>query len=205
MPAYHQLQTYKILEADQKVVIEKYTQVLKNVGCWNGDIQKHFDNFSWKIEDNGFVYTGIQKEWQRFKINDVEFCAAPHVLGWTPQGNPKLKSNYLELGLLFQSADLEEDFPSQIVYRKGLEEGFLKIMFEFAKLFPDSGIYLTDEVQDGEPWDGLLENDERKLWNFDMALISENFIKYYRIAPETHSENNVSGFKLFKYKEKWPS
>ena len=46
-------------------------------------------------------------------------------------------------------------------------------------LFPQAAIYFTDEIQDGRPFDGLVEGKLENLWSFDLAIIPESLTHLY--------------------------
>jgi hypothetical protein len=54
------------------------------------------------------------------------------------------------------------------------------------KEFKQTGIYFTDEAQDGQDFDGLRTKDKSKLWQFDYAAIPLTLKKVYSDIPSTH-------------------
>jgi hypothetical protein len=56
-------------------------------------------------------------------------------------------------------------------------------MFELHQEFQESGIYFTDEAQDGNDFNGIRTNNFSLLWNFYAALIPNTLKKKYVNVP----------------------
>ena len=75
-----------------------------------------------------------------------------------------------------------------------------------AREFDQTGIYFTDEAQDGEDFDGIRTTDRNKLWNFDYALIPKKLKELYGEKPMNYklneTDNWIESWNLDNWTEK---
>jgi len=189
MPELSNIQTYEKLNGNNiKPSIEKFAKVLARIGVWNPDLEKQFESLEWKVEDDGFVYFS-NSNFGFFKTHFSEIKVCPHVLVWTPAIDKTFKDNWISCDLLIETETI-----------RNFENGnYKELTFEFIKLlvkemateFDETGIYFTDEAQDGEDFDGIRATDRNKLWNFDYALIPKKLKELYVEKPENYKINET--------------
>lgn len=90
--------------------------------------------------------------------------------GWTPEERKELKDTWLEVSLLFLTVEIE----NRIGQLKGEHKSLVWAMMEqFSKEFTESGVYFTNEVTDGKPWEALMSRVKESIWEFDAAILPE--------------------------------
>ena len=75
--------------------------------------------------------------------------------------------------------------------------------FEMFREFRQTGIYFTDEAQDGQDFYGLRTHDKSKLWQFDYALIPLTLRQIYNDIPSTHEVIERDNALEVFYKGRW--
>jgi len=204
MPEFSNIQTYEKLNGnDIKPSIKKFAKVLARIGVWNSEIEKQFDLLEWKVEDNGFVYLS-NSDFGFRKNNFSDIKVRPNLLAWTPAIDKTFKSNWISFDLLIETGTIR-DF--QNGNYKELTFGFVKkLVKEMATEFNQTGVYFTDEAQDGEDFDGIRESDRNKLWNFDYALIPKKLKELYGEKPNNYgtkeTENWIESWNQDNWNEK---
>ncbi|WP_055442529.1 hypothetical protein [Lacinutrix himadriensis] len=185
MPELSNIQTYeKLIGNDYKPTLKKFTKVLKQIGVWNAEIKKDFDSLKWKIEDNGFVFFS-NSDYGFYKTTFSEIKVRPLIMAWTPAIDKTFKENWISCDLLIESQTIND-------YKNGKYKDFVfslvtRLVKEMAKEFNQTGIYFTDEAQDGEDFDGIRTTDKNKLWNFDYALIPNKLKELYGEKPNNYN------------------
>lgn len=198
MPELSNIQTYEKLNGyDIKPSIEKFAKILARIGVWNTDIEKQFEALEWKVEDNGFVYLS-NSDFGYFKTHFSEIKVRPHLLAWTPEIDKTFKDNWISFDLLIESQTIRNFENGN--YKELTYEFIKKLVKEMATEFEETGIYFTDEAQDGEDFDGIRTTDRNKLWNFDYALIPNKLKELYGEKP-----NNYKIYGTGNWIESWNS
>ncbi|MBO9702256.1 MAG: hypothetical protein J7604_18750 [Sporocytophaga sp.] len=181
MPELSNIQTFEKLNGtDYKPTLDRFEAVLRQIGLWNQEIEDEFKSFEWKIEDDGYVYSSITKAgYFSTRYSDVK--VRPLLMVHTPALGPSFKDNWICCDLLIETEDLRgaEYFEKSYDLVESLS-------FEMFKEFRYTGVYFTDEAQDGQDFDGLRTNDKSKLWKFDYALIPLSLKHLYNDVPITH-------------------
>jgi hypothetical protein len=198
MPELSNIQTFEKLNGtDYKPPLAKFEFVLKRIGLWNEEIEKEFNGFEWKVEDNGFVYSSITQA-QHFKTNFSDVKVRPLVMIYTPAIDSSFKDNWITCDLLLKTWDLRQGDYFEKSY--DLVETLTCEMF---KEFKQTGVYFTDEVQDGQDFKGLRTNDKTKLWQFDYALLPLALKHIYGDSPSTHQVIERDNALEIYYKDRW--
>lgn len=204
MPEYHQLQTYlRLHEATIRPQLLSLGKLLQQIGCWSPEIGKAIKKaqlISDKLDDESLVDKN-QLGWANFLAGGHNFMACPSILVWTPEVNPHLTEDWLEINLLFESSKLADIYAGQ--YHPGIEKGISSIAVEMSRTFTDTGVYLTDEVWDGEPFEGLVERDDLRKWDFDLAVIPRSLRLLYAEIPPTHDSYKKDGLTVLRQIESW--
>jgi hypothetical protein len=179
MPEYHQIEACLKLESmhDFPVLIKKFENVLSKIGLINGDVKHWLQNISWDILQDGFVYfpdvSGVKLD-----MDEVSLTVRPSILGITPFILPELKNNWVSIELLIPSAEIDDLSNIPIVH---YQENPIKVILEIIQIaaieFPKSPIFLTNEAQDSQPWLGEIQNNNEKLWFFEIGNVPSTFQK----------------------------
>jgi hypothetical protein len=198
------IQVYeKIDDSNFRPILDRFCNVLKSIDLWNGEIKTAFDNFEWKVEDSCFVYSSItQLGHFASKLSSVKM--RPLVMVYTPAIDATFKGNWICCELLIETEELRNFTDGQ--FHSHTYDLVKALAFEMQKEFKQTGIYFTDEVQDGSDFDGIRRNDLTKLWRFDYALIPKTLDNLYSKKPVTHNikrhENYFETWYIDRWKEK---
>jgi hypothetical protein len=177
--------------------VVRFTKVLERIGILNSDLKKQFNLLEWKVEDNGFVYL-TNSEFGYYKTNFSEISIRPLVTALTPAIDKTFKGNWISCELLIETGMIR-NFENGNYYESSFE--FIRnLVNEIATEFNQTGIYFTDEAQDGEDFDGIRTTDRNKLWNFDYALIPNKLKELYGEKP-----NNYKIYETGNWIESWNS
>lgn len=182
MPEYSQIQTY--IKYDKKTIYEqteKLKVALGEIGFDKEYINEGLNNFEWKIEDNGFVYSLENYECKIVKWNDIELHCRPLLMGWTPNINENLKDSWLEISLLYYTDEITLDYKTG-KFKNGVLEVILNHMKIISRYFDETGTYFTDEVTDSKPWEALVGIDDI-IWAFDIGIVPEHLESFYEKKP----------------------
>lgn len=63
--------------------------------------------------------------------------------------------------------------------------------------FTETGVFFTNEVTDGRPWESLIMNNENELWSFDAAIIPIFLFEKYKDINEENFFNDYVADKLY--------
>lgn len=204
MPELSNIQTFEKIDGSNfRPTLDRFCNVLKSIDIWNDEIKSAFDNFEWSVEDNGFVYSSItQLGYFTSKLSGIK--VRPLAMVYTPAIDRTFKDNWMCCELLIEAEELRSFDDGQ--FRSYTYDFVKALTFEMQKEFKQTGIYFTDEAQDGSDFDGIRSNDLTKLWQFDYALIPITFDNLYSKRPETHNtkrhENYFETWYIDRWKEK---
>ncbi|MBE1441247.1 hypothetical protein [Paenibacillus sp. OAS669] len=177
MPEYSHIQTYVKCNQDSfSQVLRRFSQVLNAL---NIDSQYFMKELVWELSDNGFMYVGSGAALQEYTINNSILHIRPYVMGWTPEVIKELNESWLEVCLLFYTDEIELDYRTGRL-REFSEPIIWNILLEFSRVFTETGVYFTNEVTDGLPWESLVIGIESDLWSFDAAIIPTHLIDKYK-------------------------
>lgn len=204
MPELSNIQTYEKIDGSNfRVTLDRFCNVLKSIDLWNDEIKTAFDNFEWTVEDNGFVYSSItQLGHFTSKFSGVKI--RPLVMVYTSAVDGTFKDNWICCELLIEAEELRSFEDGQ--FRSYTYDLVKALAFEMHREFKQTGVYFTDEAQDGSDFDGIRCNDLTKLWQFDYALIPITLDNLYSKRPEAHKvmrhENYFETWHIDRWKEK---
>ena len=203
MPELNNIQTYEKIDGlNFKPTLERFCKVIRNVDLWNEEVEEAFEKFEWKVEENGFVYSSIIQLKPIFsKSLNVEIRTL--VMAYTPEIDDTFKDNWILCEFLIEAEKLRS-FESGEFYNTTYQ--IVKFLAsEMQKEFQQTGVYFTDEAQDGEDFDGIRNSNFSRLWQFDYALIPLALENIYRKKPKTHNLRiNKNGFEvwnMYRWKE----
>ena len=146
----------------------------------------------WKVEDNGFVYTGCNLDANIIKFeNSPEIHIRPIILGMSKEIFDDLKDDILIIEILFYTEEIY-DF-----CKKRYKEWFLSvannIIIILKKYFFKFGIYLTDEASDMKPLNGFVFDDLSEILMFDLAVIPDKYVNRYSDLPSNYCTSKIEG------------
>ncbi|NMA84477.1 MAG: hypothetical protein GX962_11535 [Epulopiscium sp.] len=136
-----------------------------------------FKGFQWKKEDNGFIYCGCNGETRRINFNGLKLNVRPYAMGWTPEVLPSLQESWLEICLLFESDQIVLNYQDRVIKQEA-QNVILNLMSIFSCTFFETGIFFTDEIMDGIPWECLM-GERVDLWAFDAEIVREDMEDIY--------------------------
>ena len=206
MPEYHQIQvTVPYDEARFGETMARYVGALREIGCISPAVEAWAAGVRWEPSDGGFVYGGGMEHWLAFELAGGRFRAAPTVMGWNPETYPASARSWVQLDLIFESAEIEDasEFPERLRFHPHLAAGLWSAVAAFARAFPEAGVFLTNEATDGEPWEGTIEKDARKIWSFDLAVVQASQAAIYARVPDTHWSRADADFLAFADRRSW--
>lgn len=204
MPELSNIQTYIQLNGnDFEPTIHKFAEVLKRIGIWNEEVKSNFDALEWKVEDNGFVhFSGTDMGFYQTNFSDVK--VRPLIMVWTPAIDHIFHSYWISCDLLIETEAIRDLKTGH--YKEGIMELVKKLVKELAIQFDETGVYFTNEAQDGEDFDGIRMADKSKLWKFDYALIPQIMKVLYGVKPKNfkviESGNWIECWNLNEWMEK---
>lgn len=204
MPELSNIQTYEKIDGlNFRPTLDRFCNVLKSIDLWNNEIKKAFDNFEWKAEDNGFVYSSITQLGHFLsKLSGVKI--RPLVMAYTPTIDETFVENWICCELLIEAEELRSFIDGR--FHSYTYDLVKSLTFEMQKEFKQTGIYFTDEAQDGSDFEGIRYNDLAKLWQFDYAVIPSTLEKFYSNKPTTHNikrhDNYFETWHIDRWQEK---
>ena len=193
MPEYSQLQTFIRYNPNTlKTDLQKIKEFFCELGFAEELMQNWIKEINWKVEDNGFVYTGCNINANVMNFDDgIELHIRPTVLGMSKAIYSELIDDILIIEVVFYTEEIYNYFNNS--YKEWFLPLVNKAMLLFKKYFFDFGIYLTDEVTDMKPLNIYTSNDVDGILLFDMALIPEEYINMYSNIPPNYISEKVEG------------
>ncbi len=182
MGAYIQIQTYTEVSSERDLYYSfvQFRQLLERFGYPAGAVEEWLSEFAWtKLETEGF---GGRFLGRTISVLGTEFGIEPYVNGYARSSISGLVLPWVEFELLFEEENLTHS-PYNSSYKPGVGKGLWQIMREVGMAYKETGVYLTNEVGDGQPWKSLLTGKD-DLWSFDLALVP------YHLAPRFSSIPN---------------
>jgi hypothetical protein len=193
MPEFHNLQCFTALDSRTfRDAISRFGAVLHACGIRNARVEEFLRTVHWEEPAEGFVFTG-HHAWVEFAADGFHLRGAPHILGFTPEFAPGQGRAWLELGMLFETEELQTGSSfSTWEYKPGLGSAIWNLMTHFGPAFSEVGIFFTDEVQDGQPLEGIVEGTDAR-WQFDLAWIPESNAPLFPLRPDAFIHHRVPG------------
>ncbi|MCM3631650.1 hypothetical protein M3194_30630 [Paenibacillus glycanilyticus] len=186
MSEYSQIQTYiKSVPENFKDIIRQYADLLDSLGLES----KYFTSEQkWGLLHT--LWLGGDAEEQLFNNGWCQLHIRPYVTGWIPEERDEPQDTWLEVSLLFLTVEIEN--PKDEI--KSLLWGIMK---KFSDKFPDSsGVYLTNEVTDGKPWEALTYGEEG-IWEFDAAILPKYLSFNYKDYPADEMFTKINEHSIF--------
>lgn len=184
MPEYHQIQTYLNIQSSANEIIEHCRPFFSNLGWLNSDLQNWLSGFAWDVAEDGIVYSGANGINIENQFGNQSLKVRISFLGWTPKIIPSLRKNCLEIDLLIETEEIEDQTSwPQIKYLPEKSWIIWELMKKASIHFEDYGVFFTDEAQGNRPWQGILESDVTKMWQFDLAIVNNKYKGLFTPSP----------------------
>lgn len=193
MPEYSQLQTFiRYNPITLRTDLLKVKEFFCELGFAEELMQNWINQISWKVEDNGFVYTGCNVNANVIKFNsEIELHIRPTVLGMSKTVYSELVDDILIIEVMFYTDEIYDYTKTQ--YKEWFLPIVNDILMLFKKYFFDIGIYLTDEVTDMKPLDVFACNNMDGILLFDMAIVPDKHIDMYSKLPSNYYFSMIDG------------
>jgi hypothetical protein len=200
MPELSHIQTYEKLNGDNyRPILDKFKIVLLRIGLWREEVKKEFEEFVWKVDDDGLVYSSIQVGCNKTNLSDIP--VRPLLLVYTQALDGTFKDNWICCDLLIETKELQIFLNGQ--FHINTYDFIRSLTFEMQREFKYLGVYFTDEAQDGSDFDGIRCKDPAKLWQFDYALIPNELNNLYSIRPEAFKIKQHENYLEVWNVERW--
>ena len=120
---------------------------------------------------------------------------------YTPAIEGTFKDNWIGCALLIEAEELRNFTDGKFYsYTYDLVR---TLTFEMQKEFKQTGVYFTDEAQDGSDFDGIRSNEMEKLWQFDYATIPSTLESLYSPKPTTHNCKRQGNYIEAWHEDRW--
>lgn len=201
MPELSNIQTYeKLIGEGYQATLDRFKTVLQRIDLWNDEVKQAFDTFEWKVEGNGFVYSSIV-QLGHFKTKFSDITVRPLVMVFTPAIDKTITDNWIVCDLLVEAEKLRNFETGD--YHKTTYDFVKALTSEMHKEFKQTGVYFTDEAQDGQDFDGVRNINKEKLWQFDYAIIPLTLEQTYSMPPLTHKIIRHDNYLEAWYIDRW--
>lgn len=202
MPEYHQVQVFVDLQRQSLAqVLPIIETALDQIGCLTPTTRHLVRSLVWPDTAESLVFVSDYDFPEGLlTLANQSLVVRPLIMGWAPEVYPALKNRWLELELLFESESLEDvsAFPA-VSYRVGMIRAIASVMAQFAYPLPTEAVFLTNELQDGRAWEGQIEGDAQKRWDFELALIRPSLAQLYHPVPSTHQAIANPALNLYDF------
>ncbi len=197
MSGFYQLQTY--LQTHAALLpqqLNEFSGVWKSLIGRDPDIEKYLGRITWEQDHSRCIIPHYAGGWKSYDHPSLPLSVRPLILLWVPDTQRHLSKFWLELSVLIdnqgwvsdeQQYFLPEALPSLRTITEVLHQ----------KLQGHMGIFLTDENQDGHPWEGWLTTSPNLLWHMSAAwLISEMAPHYHPLHKDFTLNQSSWGIEL---------
>lgn len=183
MPDLSNIQTYEpIIGSDFSSAADRFAAVLRSIGLWNTEIADSFAKAEWK-EENGLIFSSLgQLGYYPSEFHETKI--RPHICIYTPAVDDIFTETWMECSFLIESTQLRH--PEGGTFYAHTYDLVKSISLAMHNEFRHTGVYFTDEIQDGRDFEGIVSKDKTRLWQFDYALIPSALNVYYADCPATH-------------------
>ena len=165
-------------------------RLLLDMGFNKKYLVDNLGGLKWEISDNGFIYSGCNIRTLQTDLLGISLNIRPYVLGWTPKVLKQINEPWLEISLLFHVEEIMNDDKNQI--RHEIKLPLWNAMVHISKCFSETGIYLTDELTDGMPWEASLRCNDN-VWSFHAAIIPAEISALYKDLHDNYIRKEANG------------
>lgn len=203
MEKFDQIQTYVryIDEENFQRVLQDYKKLLLHIGFSKCDVENWISGINRSVEEYGvdIIKTNILSKNLVLEMDQHKINVTVSILIWTNESNKYLNEPWIEILLLINQ---EENINTQ--YEKQYETIIWGIMEIFSVNFQETGVFATNEMNDGEAFIGFAANLKEKLWAFNRAIIPSHHHLLYQNTSGKVSSYSVSqglGFRSKTFKD----
>jgi hypothetical protein len=159
-------------------ILNNFVRLLYQIGFSTDDVTSWESKISWTANDSEIISIqsipsnhGILLE-----INQQKLMVFPSIIVWNDHIDSYVfEEPWVELLIRIKSEDQTGfDLDSEC------ETLFFKIMSVISEAFQETGVYVTNEMQDGEAFLGFVNMEEEKYWEFDYAIIPYQYHELYK-------------------------
>lgn len=201
MPGDIFVQTYaKVPDGDElKRQLTLYRDFLMGIGYKEDSIDEQLSEIKWlDLQDYGFISTLPVRN---IPFGIMEIPVSPHIDGFIREAMPEIGMPWIEMSL---TIDLEVVTlsPHSWRYKAGMGGPLWQLVRTYSSLFRESGIYITDDAGNGQPWYAI-HGANRDLWMFDLALIPKHLAKLFVNIPSSHTTTQFEYGNAFARTDAW--
>ncbi|MGD6830623.1 hypothetical protein ACQCT5_00580 [Sutcliffiella halmapala] len=191
MGEYKYIQTYtRYGNAENfQQILRNFRHLLLQTGLSQVEIDSRLSGITWSVDDfrsdSAESIPLIHNMLLDLGHSKLNVCAS--IIIWMDKiGSYYLNEPWIELLIMVKP---EDQSYTKDAYQ--LEKVLFKIMSLICETFQETGVYVTNKMQDGEAFIGLLGNGEEKLWAFDCAIIPLPYSPLYGNVPQDFSSYTV--------------
>jgi hypothetical protein len=181
---YKQIQTYTrfVNEENFQHILYRYRRLCLQLGLSTDDLKRWESGITWSLDDSGLVT--IQSipfsHVMMLELDNLRLNVTVSIIIWKDIIDFKiLDEPWIELLVM-----VKPDVPTTSEYEKEFEKVIIKIMSMFSEVFQETGVFITNEMQDGEAFLGFVTNREKMYWEFDYAVIPSHLNELYKNIPK---------------------
>jgi hypothetical protein len=195
---YKQIQTYTrfVNEENFQQIFNKYRRLCIQLGLSTDEIKRWESGITWSVDEFGLVkFPSIPFSHEmNLELDNISLDVSISIIIWKDYIDLSLFDEpWVELLLMVKLIE-----PTTSEFDGKCEKVFFKIMSMFSEVFQETGVFVTNEMQDGEAFLGFVSNREEKYWEFDCAIIPSHHHQLYKNVPEDVNKYTVPhgiGFK----------
>jgi len=177
LPEYSSIQTYIACnEENFKTIIRSFASVLAKLGI---DPAYFLELLEGEMMDENFMYQGCGTDTQEYEYQEHTIHVRPYIMGWTPAVIPELTTNWMEIAILLWTEEIEMDHVTGEI-KETYRSLLWQMMCALAEEFTQTGVYFTNEVTDGLPWEAIVKKQYESLYVFDAAIIPKSLHTVYK-------------------------
>lgn len=154
MPEYSHIQTY--IPCDEKSYKDIFRSFVSVLIKLNIDPAYFLDLLEGEVTDKDFMYKGSSTATQEYEYQEHTIHVRPYIMGWTPEVIPELTTNWMEISILLWTEEIEMDNVTGEI-KETYRSLLWQMMCVLAEEFTQTGVYFTNEVTDGLPWEAIVK------------------------------------------------
>ncbi len=200
MPELSTIQTFeKIDSCDFRPTLNRFSNVITKADLWNDTVRDSLKAFVIEKEGEGYAYTSVTELGNLASdLSGVKIRAV--VTGYTSAVDRTFKEDWISCEFLIEISELQGFDGKMHNYSYNLIK---RLSQEMQSEFRQTGVYFTNEKQDGFDFDGIRCNDRSKLWQFDYALIPQALADLYNSKPDTYGLKQYGNYFEVWNLERW--
>lgn len=201
MPGDIFVQTYsKVPDGEElKRQLTLYRDFLMRIGYKEDPLADQLSEIRWfDLQDYGFITT---LPVQSISFGPLAIPMAPHINGFIREAMPEIGTPWIEMNLAID-VEVVTLSPYDWRYKAGMGGPLWQLVRSFSNLLTESGIYVTDEAGNGQPWYAT-QGAKSSLWLFDLALVPKHIASFFANIPSSHTMARFEYGDAFARKDAW--